>query len=295
MKKKITKFVGLLIYLSILNGCNYNSGKKAEESTSDTTNLKKLVADWNKAHSSKDVGVFSSLFDNSILYYGVQQDKNTCIESKLVFFKKYPDFYQQIYGDIQIEKINDKEVKCSFVKRVTVKQATSDYPSYLTFKKYTDNWRIVTEGDLVTYKNLAKKSTTIQTEKLSNDKAEVLSAEFLGNYHGIQPSYFMKNQYGNDMVINGNKVSVPSIDYKFLLKDGNVVSLQQINLEDNSSVYFYDGTYKIFSQENNFIKIECTLSDGQGSSPSYILTINRSDKKGICTGNNEPGFSIEKK
>ena len=104
----------------------------------------------------------------------------------------------------------------------------------------------------------------------------------------------MKNQYGDDMIINGNKIPVPSIDYKFLLKEDNVVSLQQINLEDNSRVY-YDGTSKIISEDGATIKIECSLSDGQGSNPTYVLTINRSDKKGICTGSNEPEFSIEKK
>lgn len=137
-------------------------------------------------------------------------------------------------------------------------------------------------------------SSPNETEKKSEDKPEGLSAEFLGNYHGIQPSYFMKNQYGDDMVINGNKVSVPSIDYKFLFKENTIVSLQQINLEDNSRVY-YDGTYKIISEESITTKIECSLSDGQGSNPTYVLTINKSDKKGICTGNNEPEFSIEKK
>ena len=126
------------------------------------------------------------------------------------------------------------------------------------------------------------------------EKVTGLKAEFLGNYHGIQPSYFMKNQYGDDMVINGNKVSVPSIDYKFLLKENNVVSLQQINLEDNSRVY-YDGTYKIISEDGASIKIECSLSDGKGSNRTYTLSINSSDKKGICTGSNEPEFSIAKK
>ena len=137
-------------------------------------------------------------------------------------------------------------------------------------------------------------SSPNETEKKSEDKPEGLSAEFLGNYHGIQPSYFMKNQYGDDMVINGNKVSVQSIDYKFLIKENTILSLQQINLEDNSRVY-YDGTYKIISEESITTKIECSLSDGQGSNPTYVLTINRSDKKGICTGSNEPEFSIEKK
>jgi hypothetical protein len=129
------------------------------------------------------------------------------------------------------------------------------------------------------------------TEK--EEKTEGLSTKFLGNYHGIQPSYFMKNQYGDDMIINGNKIPVPSIDYKFLLKEDNVVSLQQINLEDNSRVY-YEGTSKIISEDGTTIKIECSLSDGQGSNPTYVLTINQSDKKGICSGSNEPEFSIEK-
>jgi hypothetical protein len=133
-----------------------------------------------------------------------------------------------------------------------------------------------------------------QTEEFTKQKATGLNTEFLGNYHGIQPSYFMKNQYGDDMVINGNKVSVPSIDYKFLLKENNVVHLQQINQEDNSRVY-YDGTYKIISEDGATIKIECSLSDGKGSNPAYTLTINGSDKKGICTGSNEPEFSIAKK
>ena len=140
----------------------------------------------------------------------------------------------------------------------------------------------------------SSKTPSVQIDESTKQKDEGLSTEFLGNYHGIQSSYFMKNQYGDEMVINGNKIPVPSIDYKFLLKENNVVSLQQINLEDNSRVY-YDGTYKIIPEESIKTKIECSLSDGQGSNPTYVLTINRSDKKGICTGINEPEFSIEKK
>jgi hypothetical protein len=131
------------------------------------------------------------------------------------------------------------------------------------------------------------------TAESTKQNTEGLPSDFLGNYHGIQPSYFLKNQYGDDMVINGNKVSVPSIDYKFLLKENSVVSLQQINLEDDSRVY-YDGTFKISSDDDNAMKIECSLSDGKNSNPTYILTINKSDKKGVCNGSKEPEFSILK-
>ena len=50
----------------------------------------------------------------------------------------------------------------------------------------------------------------------------------------------------------------------------------------------------MISEDGTTIKIECSLSDGKGSNPTYTLTINGSDKKGICTGSNEPEFSITK-
>ena len=92
---------------------------------------------------------------------------------------------------------------------------------------------------LVTVLTSCGGSSSSDPADTTKQNAEGLPTDFLGNYHGIQPSYFMKNQYGDDMVINGNKVSVPSIDYKFLLKENNVVSLQQINLDDNSRVYYW--------------------------------------------------------
>ena len=133
-----------------------------------------------------------------------------------------------------------------------------------------------------------------QPTKVEKDKKILLQPEYLGNYHGIQPSYYMKNQYGDDMVINGQKVSVPSIDFKFLVKEDGAVSLQQTNLEDNSRDY-YDGTIKIIKDTTDILKIECSLSDGKSSNPTYTLAINKSDKTAICIGNNEPDVKLEKK
>lgn len=146
----------LSICFLFLTSCNNQSKENSKSSTADTADFNKLVSDWNNAHSSKDIGVLSNLYDNSILYYGTQKDKNSCIENKLSFFKKYPDYYQQIFGDIKNEKISETEIKCSFVKRATINQQTKDYPSYIIFSKKEDRWKITTEGDLVTDKNLAK-------------------------------------------------------------------------------------------------------------------------------------------
>jgi hypothetical protein len=131
------------------------------------------------------------------------------------------------------------------------------------------------------------------TNNTSNAESSLnaFPSKLIGIYHGIQPSYFMKNKKGEDMVINGNKVSVPSIDFTFTLKEDNSVSLQQINLENNSKMN-YEGTTNILLNDNNSLKIECSLSDGQ-SNPTYTLTIKKSDKSGICNGEKEPEFKIE--
>lgn len=150
--KTLIHFTFVLFLTVTFVGCSKSSNSKREASE----DFELLVNNWNKAHSSKDVAVFSELYDNSVLFYGKQKDKNDCIETKLSLFKKQPDFYQQIFGDIQIEELNESEVKCSFVKRVTLNKQTNDYPSYLTFKEVDGNWKIITEGDLVTDKNLSK-------------------------------------------------------------------------------------------------------------------------------------------
>jgi len=146
------------------------------------------------------------------------------------------------------------------------------------------------------FSSCGNKAENIQTQstEVKKDKQPLLQPEYLGNYHGIQPSYYMKNQYGDDMVINGQKVSVPSIDFKFLVKEDGAVSLQQTNLEDNSRIY-YDGTIKIIKDTTDILKIECSLSDEKSSNPIYTLAINKSDKTAICIGNNEPEFKLEKK
>jgi hypothetical protein len=139
----------------------------------------------------------------------------------------------------------------------------------------------------------SNKRTKAAKEEIKPNQKKELSDDFLGNYHGIQQSYYMKNQYGDEMIIAGNKVPVPSSNFKFLLKKDNVASLQQTNLEDNQR-YYYDGSYMIIDDETDLIKVEISLSDGQGSSPTYIIEINKSAKIGNCIGKNEPVFNISK-
>ena len=135
------------------------------------------------------------------------------------------------------------------------------------------------------------KTKTVDKVQQAEIDTPQLEADFLGVYHGEQPGYFMKNQYGDDMIIGGKKVYVPSCDYKFLLKENHEVGLQQTNLEDNNRVY-YDGFYKIMNENAENLIIECAVSDGKLSNPVYVLTIKKGDKSGSCTGNNAPPLSL---
>ncbi len=136
-------------------------------------------------------------------------------------------------------------------------------------------------------------SNTQKTEINSTESLKSLEAKYLGIYHGIQAFYFMKNQYGDDMIVNGNKISVPGIDYKFILKDGGIANLQQTSLEDNSR-YYYEGTYSIIQEDANILSIQCNLSDGKSSNPSYTISIETSNNKVTCKGSNDPAFTLEK-
>jgi len=127
--------LAIVSFTAFLTSFKNHGSIQSHRQSSDSANVSALVNKWNKAHASKDVGIFSNLYSKTILYYGKQKDKNYCVESKLELFKKYPDYYQQIFGNIQFEKISETEFKCSFIKRVNFNKKTNDYPSYLVFTK----------------------------------------------------------------------------------------------------------------------------------------------------------------
>lgn len=143
--------------------------------------------------------------------------------------------------------------------------------------------------------NNSAPTTSVPTDSVTAvTTPEDPNADILGSYQGVQESYTMKNQYGSDMEVNGTKINVPASKYTFLIKENNGVSLEQINEEDGSRVY-YNGSFKVLDKLGNTVKIECALSDGAGSSPTYILIIDNSDLTARCIGHNEPSFNLDKK
>ena len=122
----------------------------------------------------------------------------------------------------------------------------------------------------------------------------IMDEEYLGVYIGIQNSYYMENKFGDYLIINGNKVSVPGSEYRFLIEDDNKISLQQKSMEDESR-YYYEGDFTVLSIFDDKIIIEAELIYDEFSSPSYKIEINKETKEGECIPQDlSPSFKIEK-
>ena len=152
---RLSQTIGMIIFvLTALTSC-----------TQDNTNMKDLVVKWNDANSSKDIEILSEMYDDSVLYYTVNKSKNNCIQDKLEFYNKHPDFLQEIVGEIETKKTNKNEYKCNFQKRVKYNNKSEVFDSYINFKKINNKWRIITEGDLTTDKNVMA-STAMKKNEL---------------------------------------------------------------------------------------------------------------------------------
>ena len=132
-----------------------------------------------------------------------------------------------------------------------------------------------------------------ETGQSKTSEVVELQADLLGNYNGSQPGYFMKNRFGDDMIVDGNKLPIPPSDWKFILQEKNAVSLQQ-SYPDDGSRYYLDGTYQIINDSDERVVIECSLSDGKTSNPTYTLTIDKANQSAICTGRQQPEVTLVK-
>lgn len=249
MKRKI-KYKHLIILFStlLLFSC------KPNESSSSEGKIKELVSNWNKAHNEKSIGSFDELYAAEVQFYLKKLSKNECLEEKLNLFKKYPDFFQQISREIEVDKLLDNQYKSSFVKSVTVNQITKDYPSYLIFD---DKGKIIAESDLTSETGGAKKNegNTVAATSKNYGKSFIKGAnngiivdyEHASNGTTYNPTFptsiispnkiqVFFNQLSLDLNAeyqNGQRVQLP---YKFEL--GYDKADPEISMEKESNKYF---------------------------------------------------------
>ena len=113
-----------------------------------------------------------------------------------------------------------------------------------------------------------------------------------GSFEGTQDAYYLKDKYGDDLIIGGRRVPVPSVKHKFLFQDDDIVSLQQI-ASDGTRVY-YEGKYQVIKNDDEIALIECKLSNGDGSNPTIIIEYSKSNESGKVKkdGVGGPEFNI---
>jgi hypothetical protein len=132
-----------------------------------------------------------------------------------------------------------------------------------------------------------------------NDQTQEIPLEsevpgaLIGKYQGIQPAYNIKDDYGDDIVFNGQKMSIPSLEHKFILDVKNQVQLKQISLEDQNAAY-YEGKMIILEETNESIKIQCNL-EGPDSAPIIFLNFNKVDQTAVVSNSGGgPDFIVSK-
>ena len=116
--------------------------------------IKEMVNIWNEASSNADFETLEKILGDKIEYYQSSVTKAYYISDQKKFFEKNPVYGQKIKGDITVTQISNKQVKAEFIKEVTTKKGTKDYPSYLIFANVNGEWKLILESDKVSDANV---------------------------------------------------------------------------------------------------------------------------------------------
>ena len=199
------KLIILSILLTTLScGLNNkgNNDKKSEKNSVEKVRIseqevKEMVELWNKASSNGDFTVLENMLADKVEYYQQTVTRDYYIKDQKKFFEKNPVYGQVIKGDINIQQISDTQYKAEFVKEVTTKKGTKDYPSYLVFKKIGDKWKLILESDTVSDANIEKK----KNQKTENPNK---STYYYGDNQTLIGTFDIKKIFVEDGAENEN-------------------------------------------------------------------------------------------
>lgn len=173
----------LLILLAISCGKRENSDtlnnkeKSEKKEKSVEEQIKEMVNIWNEASSNADFDTLEKILGDKIEYYQSSVTKAYYISDQKKFFEKNSVYGQKIKGDITVTQISNTQAKAEFVKEVTTKKGTKDYPSYLVFENVNGEWKLILESDTVSDANIEnrKKRATENPNKSTYRYGEPVS------------------------------------------------------------------------------------------------------------------------
>jgi hypothetical protein len=145
-------------------------------------------------------------------------------------------------------------------------------------------------------------STPAPVEQVSGDmdatthaaSTSVAEAKYNGNYKGVQPAYNLQNQYGEDILVSGNPIVIPSINYKIELSGRNSVTM--IHTKDGESFKdIYRGSYSINESAENKISLDCEVRhETETSNPSFTLIVDMENRMLTYVNKGEPSFNLNR-
>ena len=135
-------------------------------------------------------------------------------------------------------------------------------------------------------------SSDKETSSSSPEVAKPIVEEWVGTFSGVCPEYNMKNKYGEDLIIRGNYVTVPSVDFTFEIYDNNVSSIYMKSEDGNYSCH--NVIYSVSSNNNNF-SLTMKPQSGSDCGGNEIIFIKSGSQFKIAAGAlGQPEFIIKK-
>ena len=283
MNKQKVLFSIFLLFFSITS-CKL-SGKENTESNSDSdyNSVKSAVQNWNKAHQDYDFTAMQKIYTEKVLYYGKLMASNDIVLSKQSFIKKYKDFTQKILGDLAIENLGEQKMKVSFIKQASFGGKLNEYPSYLVVQKTDSGWKICTESDSITDKNLAKKAENKNSSSLLILKRVYIKNNnvFVEHTNGKEKQLTYNGTDREPIIINANTVFFIRKQYDDDDNEGMVLMTVEADTQKEKIIKILDSYScfeepKISNDKKHIYYLDCVYAT------SYVLI-----KLNIYTGESQ--------
>lgn len=171
------RIVGLFFLVTLIAGCSSGNaleeevvvsilpaGEASEEMTAESIFLRydavrNVLYEWNAAIDSHRTFELEKLYAKKVRYYSKMTDRQEVIHQKNEWLKQHK-FYAQQLGHCEIYYDDSDtlglEFTASFIKICIEKTKQTEVESFLTFRKFGNEWKIIEETDGPTEVNAAK-------------------------------------------------------------------------------------------------------------------------------------------
>ena len=165
---------------------NNENIEKINKERSIEEEIKNMVVIWNAASNNADFGTLEKILGDKIDYYQSLISRDYYIADQKRFFQKNPVYSQRIVGNIIVTQLSDNKMLARFVKEVSTRKETKEYPSYLAFENINGSWKLVVESDTVSDANIArmKQRKNNTQEKVQEQQPAIITPNQSQYYYG---------------------------------------------------------------------------------------------------------------